>query len=141
MVEDDPGHAVLIQKNLVRGSGSHTIVVAENGQKAVDYLLGAGAAHRAEGSAPEIILLDLNIPVLDGYQVLKAIKGDARTRTIPIVVLTTTDNPHEINRCYELGCNLYLTKPVEYEQFSETMRLLGAFIGLVKVPGKEATHG
>ena len=86
---------------------------------------------------PLLILLDLNLPVLDGYQVLKVIKSDERTKRIPVVVLTTTDNPHEVARCYELGCNVYITKPVEYAQFSDAIRTLGLFFFIVKVPEKE----
>jgi CheY-like chemotaxis protein len=86
---------------------------------------------------PLLILLDLNLPVLDGYQVLKVIKSDERTKRIPVVILTTTDNPHEVARCYELGCNVYITKPVEYAQFSDAIRTLGLFFSIVKVPEKE----
>ena len=68
---------------------------------------------------------------------LKRIKNDERTKRIPVIVLTTTDNPHEVSRCYELGCNVYITKPVEYDQFSDAIRTLGLFLSIVKVPEKE----
>lgn len=133
LVEDDPGHAVLIRKNLQREQPECVITVVENGEAALAHLFQNG------GSRPgaELILLDLNLPVLDGCQVLAAVRSDARTRRIPVVMLTTTDNPHEIARCYDLGCSLYITKPVEYDQFTETMRLLGQFISLVALPGRE----
>jgi len=136
LVEDDPGHAVLIEKNLRRAGIANSIITLDNGQKAIDFLLKEGAYLGADHPAPPLILLDLNLPVLDGYQVLKAIKGDERTKKIPIVVLTTTDNPQEIARCYEMGCNVYITKPVEYESFSDAIRKLGLFLTIVKVPEK-----
>jgi CheY-like chemotaxis protein len=80
------------------------------------------------------VLLDLNMPVLDGYQVLERMKADERTRRIPVVVLTTTDDPREVDRCYGLGCNVYVTKPVDYERFSEAVRKLGLFLSIVAFP-------
>ena len=111
LVEDDPGHALLIKKNLRRGGVTEEIIVLTDGQTAVDYLLNQGAYTSNECPLPPLVLLDLNLPVLSGYQVLQIIKNDQRTKRIPVVVLTTTDNPQEVARCYELGCNLYVTKP------------------------------
>jgi CheY-like chemotaxis protein len=134
LVEDDEGHAFLIEKNLRRAGIVNTIVKVDNGQKAVDFLFKSGDYSRDETPTPLLILLDLNLPILSGEQVLKIIKNDARTKQIPIVVLTTTDNPHEVLRCYELGCNVYVTKPVEYDKFSDAIRILGLFLAIVKVP-------
>ncbi len=131
LVEDDAGHALLIEKNLRRSGIANDIVKLDNGQKAVDFLFKTGAP------APLLILLDLNLPVMNGEQVLKIIKNDERTKMIPVVVLTTTDNPQEVKRCYDLGCNVYLSKPVEYDQFSDAIRTLGLFLAIVKVPEKE----
>ena len=83
------------------------------------------------------MLLDLNLPVLDGYQVLERMKADDRTKGIPVIVLTSTDAPREVTRCYELGCSVYITKPVNYEQFSEAIRQLGLFISVVTIPNGE----
>jgi len=134
LVEDDPGHAILIEKNLRRGGIANTIVTVDDGQKAVDFLLNRDG--RQGGAHPEqlVILLDLNLPVLDGYQVLKIIKNDERTKQIPVVILTTTDNPAEVAKCYELGCNVYVTKPVEYEAFSKAIQNLGLLLSIIKVP-------
>jgi len=134
LAEDDPGHARLIEKNLRRAGVNNAIVVVDNGQKAVDFIFSEGEYQGGSTPAPLMILLDLNMPVLDGYQVLKRIKSDEHARRIPVVVLTTTDNPNEIARCYELGCNVYVTKPVEYDQFSEAIRQLGLFLTIVKIP-------
>jgi len=90
----------------------------------------AGATH----TLPLLILLDLNLPRLDGFQVLTRLKADVHTRHIPVIILTTTDEPYEIERCYALGCNVYITKPVEYEQFAEAIRKLGLFLSIVKIP-------
>lgn len=137
LVEDDPGHALLIEKNLKRAGIVNEIVVIRDGGTAVDFLRRHGGAEGGRRASPLLILLDLNLPVLDGYQVLKRIKADERTRHIPVVVLTTTDNSPEINRCYDLGCNAYVSKPVEYELFSDAIRKLGMFLSIVKVPDKE----
>jgi CheY-like chemotaxis protein len=137
LVEDDPGHAVLIEKNLRRAGITSTIVTLNDGRKAVDFLLNTDGRRNGALPEPEVILLDLNLPVLDGYQVLKIIKNDERTRQIPVIILTTTDNPAEVAKCYELGCNLYVTKPVEYEAFSRAIQNLGLLLSIIKVPHKE----
>jgi len=134
LVEDDPGHTILIQKNLRRGGFPGDIVIVDNGGKAVDFILMKGEFAGIVHTAPVVILLDLNLPVLDGYQVLHILKHEAATRHIPIIMLTTTDNPPEIKRCYDLGCNMYVTKPVEYEKFTEAIRNLGAFLSIVRLP-------
>jgi len=136
LVEDDAGHALLIEKNLRRAGVANTIVKVDNGQKAIDFLFKSGDYSGEQYPAPLLILLDLNLPVLSGYQVLKIIKNDERTKQIPVIILTTTDNPQEVSRCYDLGCNVYVTKPVEYEKFSEAIKMLGLFIAIIKVPDK-----
>ncbi len=134
LVEDDPGHARLVEKNLRRSSIMNKFVVVSDGQRALDYLFGEGEFQTTPAQLPMLVLLDLNLPVLDGYQVLQRIKADDRTKQIPVVVLTTTDDNREVARCYELGCNIYITKPVDYDQFSEAIRKLGLFLTVVKVP-------
>jgi CheY-like chemotaxis protein len=136
LVEDDPGHAVLIEKNLRRGGNANTLVTVNDGQKAVDFLLKRAGYTDDTNPTPLVILLDLNMPSLDGYQVLKIIKNDERTRQIPVIMLSTTDNPAEVAKCYELGCNVYVTKPVEYEAFSKAIQNLGAILSIIKVPTK-----
>jgi CheY-like chemotaxis protein len=134
LVEDDPGHAVLIEKNLRRAGITNEIITLNNGQEAVDFLLKRDSSRSNIHVDHLIILLDLNLPVLDGYQVLKTIKQDERTRRIPIIVLTTTDNPSEVTKCYELGCNAYVTKPVEYDAFSKAIQNLGLLLSIIRVP-------
>jgi CheY-like chemotaxis protein len=134
LAEDDPGHVRLIEKNLRRANVTNEIVFATNGQEAIDYLFCDGAYTGKKRAAQMLVLLDLNMPVLDGYQVLERMKADERTKRIPVIILTTTDEPREVSRCYELGCNVYITKPVDYEQFAEAMRKLGLFLLVVMLP-------
>ena len=134
LVEDDPGHTRLIEKNLRRASITNEILAIADGQQALDYLFSQGQYARSERRSPLLVLLDLNLPGLDGYQVLEQMKRDDRTRRIPVVILTTTDNAHEVDRCYDLGCNVYMTKPVDYDKFSEVIRKIGMFLSVVTVP-------
>ena len=137
LVEDDPGHARLIEKNLRRSNITNEVVKVGDGQQALDYLFGEGEYAGDERLSPLLVLLDLNLPVLDGYQVLKRMKGDERTRRIPVIILTTTDDTREVARCYDLGCNVYMTKPVDYEQFSDAIRKIGLFLSVVTIPDGE----
>jgi len=134
LVEDDPGHARLIQKNLHRASVRNKVIILSDGQQAIDYLFPQGEHSGAPQPSALLMLLDLNLPVLDGYQVLKRMKAHERTKRIPVVILTTTDDQREVQRCYELGCNVYVTKPVEYTAFSEAICKLGLFLSIVDVP-------
>jgi CheY-like chemotaxis protein len=137
LVEDDLGHTRLIEKNLRRASITNEIIAIADGQQALDYLFSQGQYARSERRSPLLVLLDLNLPGLDGYQVLEQMKRDDRTRRIPVVILTTTDDVHEVDRCYDLGCNVYMTKPVDYEKFSEVIRKIGMFLSVVTVPDGE----
>lgn len=137
LVEDDPGHARLIEKNLRRAHIKNEIIVFGDGQQVLDYLHQTLDHPVPFPQTAPLVLLDLNLPILDGYQVLEYMKTDQRTAHIPVIVLTTTDDAREIRRCYELGCNVYLTKPVEYDQFVEAIRRLGFFLSVIKIPDGE----
>ena len=137
LIEDNEGHARLIEKNLRRGSISNPIIRLEDGQRALDYLFGEQGYVNTQHHPPLLVLLDLNLPVVDGYRILERVKSDDRTKAIPIIILTTTDDVQEINRCYELGCNVYITKPVEYEQFTEAIAKLGLFLSIVLLPDED----
>jgi|SRR5208283_5346784 CheY-like chemotaxis protein len=131
LVEDDAGHALLIERNLRRAGIANRIVKLGGGQQTLDYLFPSGEpAERPR----VVVLLDLNMPGISGYQVLQRLKTDERTRSIPVVVLTTTDDSAEIKRCYDLGCNAYVTKPIDYEQFSEAIHRLGLMLTVVRMP-------
>ena len=134
LIEDDPGHALLIKRNLRRAHIRNHIITLEDGEQALTYFFGEESDANRAAHAPVLVLLDLNLPIVDGYQVLQRIKSDARTKSIPVVILTTTDDPREVAACYELGCNVYITKPVEYLQFCDAIRQLGLFLSVVTVP-------
>lgn len=135
VVEDDPGHARLIERNLRRAQLPYTLVLLGDGQAALDYLL---LAREKQGttrlSQPYIVLLDLNLPGCPGVEVLARLKSDARTKHIPVIILTTSDDRHEIETCYALGCNAYFTKPVAYDQFVEVIQKLGWLFTGIEVP-------
>lgn len=135
MVEDDEGHARLIEKNLRRAGISNMITHFSTGKAVLDHFFGPSNA--ADSTEQLLVLLDLNLPEVDGYEVLARLKGDPRTRAIPVIILTTTDNPREIDRCYDMGCNVYVTKPVDYDNFAEAIRKLGLVLAVVKVPKSE----
>lgn len=135
LVEDDPGHARLIEKNLRRANITNQIMQAGDGQQAIDYLFKEGRYAGSPHDPPLLVLLDLNLPVLNGYQVLKRMKEDPSTRRIPVIMLTTTDDAREITKCYDLGCNVYITKPVDYQHFSDAIRKIGLFLSVVSIPG------
>ena len=134
LVEDDPGHARLIEKNMRRSNITNSIVTIGDGQQALNYL-PAESKHADTGPAsPLLVLLDLNLPGLDGYQVLEHMKPDRRTRRIPVIILTTADDARQVSRCYELGCSVYVTKPLDYAQFAQPIHNLGLFLSVVTVP-------
>jgi CheY-like chemotaxis protein len=135
MIEDDEGHALLIRRNLERAGISNPIIHHPDGKEALDYFFGADGWQKMQ--EPILILLDLNLPTVDGYEILQKLKADQRTHALPVIILTTTDNPREINRCYELGCNVYITKPVEYDAFSDSIRKLGLMLAVVRVPNAQ----
>jgi CheY-like chemotaxis protein len=134
LAEDDDGHASLIQRNLKRAGVVNEIVRAKDGQEALDYLRGQGAFAGRPPTDPLLLLLDINMPKVDGVGVLQAMKADPATAQIPVIMLTTTDDPREVNRCYQLGCSVYVTKPVQYEAFVDALTRLGMFLEIIKVP-------
>jgi CheY-like chemotaxis protein len=133
IADDDPGHVRLIEKNLRRAGLHNPIERFENGQDILDFLFGRGARQRAK-EAPYLLLLDIRMPKVDGIEVLRQIKADPELRKIPVIVLTTTDDPREVEHCHTLGCSNYVVKPVDYEKFAEAIKQFGLFIALVQVP-------
>ena len=134
LAEDDDGHATLIQRNLKRAGLANGFVRLRDGQEALDFFRGEGAYAGKALDSPLLLLLDINMPRVDGVEVLRALKGDPRISVIPVIMLTTTDDPREVQRCYQLGCNVYVTKPVEYQAFIEAVKRLGLFLQVVQAP-------
>jgi len=131
MIEDDEGHARLIEKNIRRAGVSNEIIPFTNGTDALDFLFGTDSLGKG---GHFLILLDLNLPDMTGIDILERIKSDATTRRLPVVVLTTTDDAREIQHCYDLGANVYITKPVDYDGFANAIRQLGLFFTVMQVP-------
>jgi CheY-like chemotaxis protein len=134
MVEDDEGHARLIDKNIRRAGVTNEIIPFTDGTSALAFLLGPDGSGRDNAGRPLLILLDLNLPDMTGVDILKVVKDNEHLRRAPVVILTTTDDQREIQRCYDLGCNVYITKPVNYEGFANAIRQLGLFFSVIQVP-------
>ena len=135
IAEDDDGHAVLIQKNLERAGVANPIFRVKDGQEAIEVVESEANLAFADGTPHGLlILLDLNMPKLSGFEVLAHIRNNPKTSSIPVIILSTTDNPREIQRCYDLGCNVYVTKPVNYDSFLEAIRRLGLFVQVIQLP-------
>lgn len=134
MAEDDDGHAGLIRRNLKRSGISNEIIHFRDGAEAMDYIMGIKNDIGTSKEKTYLLLLDIRMPKLDGLEVLKRIKADDDLKTMPVLMLTTTDDPKEVKRCHELGCSNYITKPIEYDAFVEAVHSLGLFLKIVKVP-------
>ena len=134
IADDDAGHARLIEKNLHRAGLHNPVVRFENGQEILDFLFSRGTGSKRSPGTSYLLLLDIRMPKQDGVEVLRQVKLDAELRKLPIIMLTTTDDPREVARCHGLGCSNYIVKPVDYEKFSEAIKQLGLFISLVQVP-------
>lgn len=135
LADDEKGHVDLIIRNLRRTGISNEISHFDNGQAIIDHLKQI----EKENNPLEayLVLLDIRMPKVDGFDVLKFIKSSEKLRPIPVIMVTTTDDPSEVQRCHELGCNNYVTKPIEYKEFVEAIKRLGLFIQIVKVPEVE----
>jgi CheY-like chemotaxis protein len=134
VAEDDSGHARLIEKNLTRGGLGNPMVRFDNGQAVLDFLFRRGPGRHRASEMPYLLLLDIRMPKVDGIEVLRQIKQDPELRKVPVIILTTTDDPREVERCHAIGCASYIVKPVDYNKFAEAIKGLGLYISLVQVP-------
>ncbi len=134
LAEDDDGHASLIHRNLQRAGLANGFLRVKDGQEALDLIYSRGAFAGKLVAENPLLLLDINMPRVDGVEVLRILKSDPATNAIPIIMLTTTDDPREVERCYQLGCNVYVTKPVDYEDFINAIKQLGLFLQVVRIP-------
>jgi CheY-like chemotaxis protein len=139
IAEDDDGHAELIMDNLRQAGVYNTMIRFKDGQETLDFFFHRGSAKREKKRA-YLLLLDIRMPKVDGMEVLRQLKGDPELKNVPVIMLTTTDDPREIKNCYNLGCNCYVTKPVDYLKFAEMLTRLGLFIVVVQVPGIEGAE-
>jgi two-component system, response regulator len=128
LVEDNPDDEALTLRALKKNNIMNEVVVARDGAEALDYLFGTGAhAGRAVSDLPQIVLLDLKLPKVDGLEVLRRVRADERTRLQPVAILTTSNEDRDILSSYKLGANSYIRKPVDFEQFMEAVRQLGLY--------------
>jgi two-component system response regulator len=121
LVEDSAADEALALRALKRGGVTNPIVVLRDGAEAVSYFLGSDGSRRVNGTR-HLVLLDLKLPKLDGFQVLRRLRGDQRTRTLPVIVLTSSDEQRDLVEAYELGANSYIRKPVDFAQYAETIQ-------------------
>lgn len=128
IAEDDDGHAELIQEGLIESGVTNPILRFSNGEEAWDYLCSFQPTEYAL-----LLLLDINMPRMDGIEVLRRIKSHESLKETLVIMLTTTDDPREIDTCYQLGCNVYITKPVDFKKLTETLHRLGLFIQIIKI--------
>ena len=135
IVEDDPHDLELALRALRKANLSNRIEVARDGAEALEYIFCEGRhAGRQISDAPKVVLLDLKLPKVDGISVLRRLKGDARTRMIPVVVLTSSREQSDVTDTYDLGVNSYIVKPVNFDSFIESVRNLGLYWLLLNQP-------
>ncbi len=132
MIEDDEGHARLIERNMRRAGISNQIEFFRTGHAALQWLMQGGLT-----PGIGLVMLDLNLPDISGIDILARLKADPKLRRVPVVVLTTTDDQQEIQRCYDLGCNVYVTKPVDHETFAAAIQRLGLFLEVIELPAMD----
>ncbi len=134
IAEDDDGQALLIKEYLEEAGVKNNMTRFSDGQQVIDFF--NGILNDLNGKIFEnayLILLDIRMPKVDGIEVLKFLKGDERLKKMPVIMLTTTDDPREVEKCYEAGCNFYITKPMDFSLFAETLKRLGLFLKVVSV--------
>jgi CheY-like chemotaxis protein len=134
IADDDEGHSALIVKNLARAGVTNQIKQFKDGQEILDFLFRTGKGeHRISGEA-YLLLLDIRMPKVDGVEVLRQLKTDSELKKLPVIIVTTTNDPREVENCHAIGCSNYVTKPVDYQKFVEAIRQIGLFLMVVEVP-------
>lgn len=135
IVDDDEGHAILIRQSFAEVGLPNDFVEFRDGQSVLDYLFSLQKPRgRPPSSNPFLLLLDIRMPKVDGIEVLRRVKADPSLRMLPVIMLSTTDDPQEIDRCHRFGCSAYVKKPIDYDTFAEVVRRLGDFMKILIVP-------
>ena len=137
IVEDDPDDEALILRVLKGHNLSNAVVVARDGAEALDYLFGTGVYEGQDVARPAVVLLDLKLPKIDGLEVLERLRRDERTRWLPVVILTSSDEEKDLVRSYDMGANSYVRKPVNFVDFSKAVSQLGVYWLLLNEPPPE----
>ncbi len=133
IAEDDDGHADLIMEALIDSGVRNKLLRFKNGEEIWEFLSQTGGNEVRDKNKNYLLLLDINMPKMDGIEVLTKMKTDVHLKEIPVMMLTTTDDPREVEACYKIGCNIYITKPIDFTKFAETLKRLGLFIQVVKI--------
>jgi CheY-like chemotaxis protein len=133
IVEDDDGHADLIKEGLEDSGVCNKIIRFSDGEQVWQFLSDKDGKTIMDKNKGYLLLLDINMPKMDGVEVLRRMKSHPELKEIPVMMLTTTDDPREVEACYKIGCNMYITKPVDFTKFAETLKHLGLFIQIVKI--------
>lgn len=132
IAEDDNGHAELIQSGLKESGVCNEIIRFSNGEETWNFLCNSKNLNKKDHKH-YLLLLDIHMPQMDGIEVLRLIKSDNQLKEMPVIMLTTTDDPKEVEECYKIGCNIYITKPVDFIRFTKTLNHLGLFLQIVNV--------
>jgi CheY-like chemotaxis protein len=134
IAEDDVGHFELIKRSLQRAGVCNEILRFADGQETLDFLFVKGDGPKREPDKEYLLLLDIRMPKIDGVEVLEKVKNNPELKKIPVIMLTTTDDPRTIERCHNLGCSIYIVKPVEYQDLADAVRKVGLLLSVVEVP-------
>lgn len=138
LVDDEQAHSALVERNLRRVGYKEELIKLEGGQQLLDMMFGLASYKERPTPYFPLILLDLNMPGKNGISVLKELKNNEKTNHVPVIVLSTSDDPTEIEQCYRLGCNAYIVKPVMADEFKETIGKLGRFLNIVGTPSTDS---
>lgn len=134
IADDDDGHAFLIEDSLRRGGVEKQFLRFSDGQEVLDFLFGRTADPTFRPEEAYLLLLDIRMPKVDGVAVLRQIKADPALQALPVIMLTTTEDPREVDRCHQIGCNIYIHKPVSFDGFTDAMAQLGKLVTLAQIP-------
>jgi CheY-like chemotaxis protein len=134
VAEDDDGHARLIETHLRDAGVDNPLVRFRDGQEVLDFLLCRGGGRRRESGANYLLLLDIRMPKVDGEEVLRQLKAHPQLHKLPVIVLTTSDDPRAVEECYNLGCSCFVVKPVDFAAFAETLKRIGRFLLVIEAP-------
>lgn len=134
IAEDDEGHALLIKRNLKRAGVVNPILHFSNGEEVLNFFLDENSGYQKHNTKGYVVLLDIKMPKVDGIEVLEKLKSTPSTQKIPVIMITTTDNPREIDICHALGCNSYIVKPIDYQKFIEIVKRLGYYLEIIEIP-------
>ena len=139
IADDDMGHVTLIRRNLKRSGLKNKITHFKDGRELLDFLFVRKDQALVVNGKSYLLLLDIRMPKVDGIEALMQIKEDPYLKKVPVIMLTTTDDPREIEKCHFLGCNSYIVKPINYEKFVEAIKKLGVFLQVIEVPTLEVS--